>query len=284
MLRKMPTRSIATTAITILIFLFILCKFAVITGISDGVVDFHANISSGNAPLTVQFIDDTSVNRDAWNWDFGDGNTSHAKNPFHTYNKSGTYTVSLTVIASNLQIGTVTKTGYIQVYSAGNTAGGSDNTTGQNSSMPAAPVPGSVSVIPTYTNTPHPPTITAIATPQPTPKASGNTSLFGGIVLSEYTIQLILAAAIAVVIALMIIFFFSNMSKRPVEKMAKKPVAGPPVRPESPKPAVKSKAPKPTKKSEDLSQDYLYGLVLGKAEKDREQPPAPPQNGAKKKR
>jgi hypothetical protein len=274
MLRKMPIRSIVTTAITILILLFILCKFVMITGVSDSVADFHANISSGNAPLTVQFIDDTFVHRTVWNWDFGDGVTSHAQNPAHTYNKSGNYTVSLIVINNGSKIGTEIKTGYIHVYSPNNTTGSSNNTTGQYSSKSATPVPT------------HLPTVTIKATPQPTPKASGKTYSFGGIVLSENAIQLILAAAIAVVIAAMIIFFFSYMSKRSGEKRAKKPVVGPPDHPKSPKPAVKSKelkpTPQPPKKSEDISQDYLYGLVMGQAQKDRKQPPAPPQN--KKKR
>lgn len=33
----------------------------------------------------------------AWNWDFGDGNTSTAQNPQHTYGSPGTYTVNLIV-------------------------------------------------------------------------------------------------------------------------------------------------------------------------------------------
>ncbi len=34
----------------------------------------------------------------SWSWDFGDGNTSAAQNPMHTYQKNGTYSVSLTVV------------------------------------------------------------------------------------------------------------------------------------------------------------------------------------------
>lgn len=112
----------------------------------------------------------------------------------------------------------------------------------------------------------------------------GKIGLFGGIAISEEAIQLILAAAIAVVITTMIIYFFSNMSKRPGEKKAEKPAARPPARPKSPKPAVMSKEPKPTKKSEDVSQDYIYGLVMGKTENEAEQPHVPPPNEYKKKR
>ncbi len=33
----------------------------------------------------------------AWSWDFGDGNTSSAQNPTHTFNNGGSYVVSLTI-------------------------------------------------------------------------------------------------------------------------------------------------------------------------------------------
>lgn len=35
-----------------------------------------------------------------YSWDFGDGNTSNAQSPSHTYNRNGTYQVCLTVITS----------------------------------------------------------------------------------------------------------------------------------------------------------------------------------------
>ena len=61
---------------------------------------FNANPTSGDAPLSVQFTD-TSIDPDgtvaSWNWDFGDGGTSTAQNPGHTYKSAGTYTVTLTV-------------------------------------------------------------------------------------------------------------------------------------------------------------------------------------------
>ncbi len=48
---------------------------------------------------TVAFTDTSSGNPTSWSWDFGDGNTSTAQNPSHTYASGGTYTVCLT--ASN---------------------------------------------------------------------------------------------------------------------------------------------------------------------------------------
>ena len=59
----------------------------------------------GCGPLTVDFLDASNVSGSAtvvgWQWNFGDGNTSTAQNPTHTYNTPGTYTVSLTITLSN---------------------------------------------------------------------------------------------------------------------------------------------------------------------------------------
>ena len=60
---------------------------------------FTASPTSGQAPLAVQFTDTSSGSPTAWAWDFGDGATSTAENPQHTYAAAGTYTASLT--ASN---------------------------------------------------------------------------------------------------------------------------------------------------------------------------------------
>ena len=76
--------------------------------VGDGVIaDFTADKTTGPAPLAVKFTDKSSGNPTKYSWDFGDGTTSSEKNPSHTYNKTGTYTVKLTV--SN-EFGTDTKT------------------------------------------------------------------------------------------------------------------------------------------------------------------------------
>ena len=49
---------------------------------------------SGIAPLTVQFTS-TSTGANAYTWDFGDGTSSPAENPRHTYMTSGLYSVTL---------------------------------------------------------------------------------------------------------------------------------------------------------------------------------------------
>ncbi|NLU56098.1 MAG: PKD domain-containing protein, partial [Methanosarcina thermophila] len=50
----------------------------------------------------------------SWRWNFGDGNTSTDRNPVHTYSRSGSYTVSLTVNNSG-NISTETRSRYIAV-------------------------------------------------------------------------------------------------------------------------------------------------------------------------
>lgn len=59
---------------------------------------FTKNTTGGFAPVTVQF-NDTSTNATGWLWNFGDGYTTTAQNPTHTYGSEGLYTVTLT--ASN---------------------------------------------------------------------------------------------------------------------------------------------------------------------------------------
>lgn len=62
--------------------------------------DFQASVVSGFEPLTVQFTDLSQSGPSplrAWVWDFGDGQNSNQRNPRHTYNGAGVYTVSLTV-------------------------------------------------------------------------------------------------------------------------------------------------------------------------------------------
>ena len=61
------------------------------------VANFSANPTSGIKPLTVQFSDESTNIINSWLWDFGDGSTSTAQNPYHTYSSLGIFTVTLTV-------------------------------------------------------------------------------------------------------------------------------------------------------------------------------------------
>ncbi|MDY6987515.1 MAG: C1 family peptidase [Thermodesulfobacteriota bacterium] len=59
--------------------------------------DFRATYTRGVAPLTVDFVDQSTGDIDSWYWAFGDGATSTLRNPSHTYHDTTAYTVSLTV-------------------------------------------------------------------------------------------------------------------------------------------------------------------------------------------
>ncbi|RMG20291.1 MAG: PKD domain-containing protein [Bacteroidetes bacterium] len=61
----------------------------------------------------VQF-EDLSQQATQWIWDFGDGNTSSLRNPQHTYEQNGTYSVQLQAL-NHLGATTATKTAYITV-------------------------------------------------------------------------------------------------------------------------------------------------------------------------
>lgn len=68
----------------------------------DDAVDFTTNITTGVPPLEVQFYEMSDVaDESSWEWDFGDGQTSHELNPLHSYAEDGIYTVRLTVTGTN---------------------------------------------------------------------------------------------------------------------------------------------------------------------------------------
>ncbi|MFW6117167.1 MAG: S8 family serine peptidase [Thermoproteota archaeon] len=59
-----------------------------------------ADFTYTTSGLTVDFTDQSSDSDgtiSSWSWNFGDGGTSTAQNPSHTYDSDGTYTVQLTV-------------------------------------------------------------------------------------------------------------------------------------------------------------------------------------------
>ena len=61
------------------------------------VPEFTAGPVSGFAPLSVAFTDLSSGNATSWTWSFGDGTTSRARFPVKVYNRTGAFTVTLTV-------------------------------------------------------------------------------------------------------------------------------------------------------------------------------------------
>ncbi len=70
--------------------------------INISIVDcFTSDITSGSAPLTVQFTDTSDGTPTVWVWDFGDGFQSTDQNPVHTYTATGSYTVSFKSFTSS---------------------------------------------------------------------------------------------------------------------------------------------------------------------------------------
>ena len=90
---------------------------AVNTGTPAPVAAFVGSPTSGCAPLTVNFTDQSTGDITSWSWNFGDTQTSSAQNPSHTYTSAGTYTVTLTVTGPGGSDGE-TKTNYITVNGA----------------------------------------------------------------------------------------------------------------------------------------------------------------------
>ena len=72
----------------------------IVVGATTPVAAFTAAPTSGTAPLTVQFTDQSTGSPTTWEWSFGDGSAGSAQSPSHTYQTAGTYTVTLTATNS----------------------------------------------------------------------------------------------------------------------------------------------------------------------------------------
>lgn len=80
-----------------------------------GAASFVADVTSGPAPLPVNFTDQsTVVNPTSWLWTFGDGTTSTQRHPTKVYSQDGVYTVRLAVTGPTGSVA-FQRTGYIKV-------------------------------------------------------------------------------------------------------------------------------------------------------------------------
>ncbi|AKB33039.1 cell surface protein [Methanosarcina siciliae HI350] len=95
------------------------------------VVDFSTNVTTGNAPLSVQFTD-LSQNSILWSWDFNNDGVidSIVKKPVYVYTIPGTYTVNFTAINKN---GITSKTATINVLTENNYSDNSHSNNGGSS-------------------------------------------------------------------------------------------------------------------------------------------------------
>ncbi len=278
--------------------------------LNDEQVYFVVSPPTGPAPLTMQFtshITQGDAKQYDYYWTFGDGQNSTETNPRHTYTVPKTYTVTLTIsnsiapgeagsyIAKVIVTAPTSTSTPTLMPGPGDTGGipssGPSGTSGKNSTGPApanasvTPVPNRVSVIPGAVNASPGPSPGISSTPKPTIAAvAGGTSsgLGPSFTISSDGLQILIAAFIALVIAGVIIFVFNRMSKRPRKKTDAKPQKpAPKTNPKPPvnhtinKPAIKpagKPANVPVKKHDDVSEDYLYGLVMGRPG-DTAQPP-----------
>ena len=88
----------------------------IVTIVTAPVAAFSANNTSGCAPLTVQFTNESSANAVNFDWSFSGGNPSSStdENPTVVYDNPGTYTVIL-IVSNSAGSDTITQTGYIVV-------------------------------------------------------------------------------------------------------------------------------------------------------------------------
>ena len=115
--------------------------FQVLITLPPPEAQFSASPLSGTAPLTVTFTDLSTGNPDSWEWDFeGDGIFDSAeRNPSHTYETPGSYTVTLRASNSSYGSDIEKRTGYISVTqktTSGTSTGGGGGGGGAGSPEP----------------------------------------------------------------------------------------------------------------------------------------------------
>lgn len=77
-------------------------------------VDFSASPLNGQTGTFIKFTDLSTNAPTSWLWEFGDGMTSTDQNPYHQYNRAGTFRVTLTTVNA-YSWARVTKNDYINI-------------------------------------------------------------------------------------------------------------------------------------------------------------------------
>ncbi|MAB80321.1 MAG: hypothetical protein CMJ89_13285 [Planctomycetes bacterium] len=101
---------------------------------------FGATPRTGEMPLNVSFVDQSTGGVTNWSWDFGDGSTSTLQSPLHVYGTTGTYTVTLTSTGPQ-GTDTLVQTDFVVV-----------NPSGPNASFTASPVTGEPPLVVAFTD------------------------------------------------------------------------------------------------------------------------------------
>ena len=96
-----------------------LTRTSYVTVYENPVINFSASATTGCFPLRVQLTDLTNPGAGntavAWEWDFGNGNTSTLQNPLAVYTTAGTFNVTLKVTNDKGCVKTVSRANYISV-------------------------------------------------------------------------------------------------------------------------------------------------------------------------
>jgi len=71
------------------------CLFTIAYSFAQPVADFAVSLKQICNSVQAQFTDLSAGNPTSWFWNFGDGQTSTAQNPFVVYAAPGVYSVSL---------------------------------------------------------------------------------------------------------------------------------------------------------------------------------------------
>jgi uncharacterized protein (TIGR02145 family) len=87
-------------------------EFTTTSATGAPVAAFVANVRTGAVPFVVNFTDQSANKPNSWIWNFGDGTNSSLQNPIKTFNKPGSYTISLTAV-NDIGSNTRTKENYI---------------------------------------------------------------------------------------------------------------------------------------------------------------------------
>jgi PKD repeat protein len=85
--------------VALVVLLLIVASLSAGCGESAPAAAFAASPTTGEVPLEVQFTDESTGEVDTWAWDFDDDGSvdSTERNPSHTYETHGRYSVRLTV-------------------------------------------------------------------------------------------------------------------------------------------------------------------------------------------
>ncbi len=145
--RRAPVTLLAITALALLLPSGCSKKDSVTNPRMGPAAGFSAAPRSGPRPLDVDFTNSSTAGSSPITtvlWDFGDGATSPAMNPFHSYGAPGTYTVSLTVTTADGS-NTQTKDPYISVSNG-------PGTSPANAAFSGAPTAGNAPLTVVFTD------------------------------------------------------------------------------------------------------------------------------------